>query len=174
LRVLISLFLFGACLFAGAQAVRGQGLDNSGAAIVDMINAPTHWFQVRVQRRVIVRIPNPRRPRATSFSRGASLFRKTQPTVSFKEKKIGKCLWVNKLASARPGAGKKQNLELVTKSGGVIRAYLGDGCRAREFYAGAYMEKAEDGRLCVDRDLIHARSGSKCEIDKFRLLVAVK
>lgn len=159
---------------AATQAVRGQVKDSSGSAIADMINAPTHWFQVRVQKRVIVRIPNPRPPRATSFSQRSSLLKKPKATVSFKEKKIGKCLWVNKLAAARPGSGKKQNLELVTKSGGVIRAYLGDGCRAREFYAGAYMEKAEDGRLCIDRDIIHARSGSKCEIDKFRLLVANK
>ena len=73
---------------------------------------------------------------------------------------------------ARPGPGKEQNLEFVSKSGQLYRAYLGDGCLAREFYAGAYMEKSLDGRLCEGRDLVHARTGAKCEIDKFKRLVA--
>jgi hypothetical protein len=59
----------------------------------------------------------------------------------------------------------------VTRERQLIRAYLGDGCLSREFYAGAYVERPADGKLCIDRDLLHARTGAKCEIDKFRLLV---
>ncbi|MGB5076847.1 MAG: hypothetical protein WBO17_05145, partial [Sphingorhabdus sp.] len=89
--------------------------------------------------------------------------------VKYKEQKIGKCLWIDKLAGSRPGT--KESLEIMTRDGVLIRAYLGDGCLAREFYAGAYLERPYDGKLCVDRDLLHARTGAKCEIDKFRLLI---
>jgi len=70
---------------------------------------------------------------------------------------------------SRPGPDR--TLDLFTRDGILIRAYLGDVCLAREFYAGAYMERSYDGKLCVDRDLLHARTGAKCEIDKFRLLI---
>jgi hypothetical protein len=76
---------------------------------------------------------------------------------------------MERLVASRPGP--KNSLELVTRERQLIRAYLGDGCLAREFYAGAYVERSKDGKLCVDRDLLHARTGAKCEIDKFRLLV---
>jgi hypothetical protein len=35
------------------------------------------------------------------------------------------------------------------------------------------MQGSKDGKLCEDRDQIHARTGAKCEIDKFRLMVPV-
>ena len=81
---------------------------------------------------------------------------------------------MDRFVASRPGGGSKENLELVTRDGSVVRAYLSGGCLAREFYAGAYMERPSDGKLCVDRDLMHARTGAKCEIDKFRLLVQRK
>jgi hypothetical protein len=89
--------------------------------------------------------------------------------IKYKEKKIGKCLWVSRLGGSRPGPDR--SLDLVTRDGILIRAYLGDGCLAREFYAGTYMERSFDGKLCVNRDLLHARTGAKCDIDKFRLLI---
>jgi len=142
--------------------------------ITETLQPRNGWLQVRVKERVIVRIPNVRRRSRAALELSAARIDKRKAPIKMTEKKIGKCLWVNKLTSARPGAGKKQNLEFVTKSGGIVRAYLGDGCLAREFYAGAYMEKAKDGKLCIDRDIVHARTGAKCEIDKFRSLVASK
>jgi hypothetical protein len=122
-------------------------------------------FQVRVQPRVIIRIP---RQTAVSTNVGSNSAGKIA-AVRYKETKIGKCVVMNRLVGSRPGV--KESLDLVTRDGALIRAYLGHGCRAREFYAGAYMERALDGKLCVDRDLLHARTGAKCEVDKFRLLV---
>jgi hypothetical protein len=120
------------------------------------------YFQARVDQRIIVRFPNqPLPPQAGTAQ-------KRKP-VSYNEEKIGKCLLMDRLVASRPGP--KQTLELVTRERQLIRAYLGDGCLAREFYAGAYVERPADGKLCVDRDLLHARTGAKCEIDKFRLLV---
>lgn len=130
-----------------------------------MIEVSDTSFQVRVEQRVIIRIP-----RQTSI--GTSMGGRSPAKISsirYKEEKIGKCLLMDRLVGSRPG--RKESLDLVTRDGVLIRAYLGDGCLAREFYAGAYMERASDGKLCIDRDLLHARTGAKCEIDKFRLLV---
>ena len=44
---------------------------------------------------------------------------------------------------------------------------------ALDFYAGFYMKGNKDGRLCEDRDEIHARTGARCEVDKFKRMVAV-
>ena len=119
-------------------------------------------FQMRVEQRIIIRFPNqPVSPPAGRADPRKSLI--------YNEEKIGRCLMMDRLIASRPGP--KNSLELVTRERQLIRAYLGDGCLAREFYAGAYVERSSDGRLCVDRDILHARTGAKCEIDKFRLLV---
>ncbi len=146
----------------GAQAALG------GNSLRDLLrfDIPTtagNW-QVRVEQRVIVRIP---RQRSTPASTGPSTT--SSKPIKYKEKKAGKCLNMDRLIASRPGP--KESLELATRDGTIVRAYLGDGCLAREFYAGAYIERPADGKLCVDRDLVHARTGAKCEIDKFRLLV---
>lgn len=117
------------------------------------------WYQAGSNQRVILRIPPKPAPAAS---------RKSEP-IRYKEEKVGKCLLMDRLIGARPGP--KESLELLTRDGNFIRAYLGDGCLAREFYAGAYVERSADGKICIDRDLLHARTGAQCEIDKFRLLV---
>jgi len=122
------------------------------------------YFQVRVDQRVIIRLPSQAMvPSAVGAQREAAA------KIKYKEQKIGKCLWVDKLAGSRPGPDR--TLDIMTRDGVLVRAYLGDGCLAREFYAGAYMERSYDGKLCIDRDLLHARTGAKCEVDKFRLLI---
>jgi hypothetical protein len=124
----------------------------------------TDFRQVRIDQRVIVRFPVPNLVPATVGGP-----RQFVGKVKYKEKKIGKCLLVNRLGGSRPGPDR--SLDLLTRDGVLIRAYLGDGCLAREFYAGAYMERSYDGKLCVNRDIVHARTGAKCDIDKFRLLI---
>lgn len=144
------------CIFA-AQAVTGRQLldyfDLTG------FNAQ---FQARIEQRVIIRFPN--QPVTPATGRGDN-----RKAIIYNEEKIGKCLLMDRLIASRPGP--KNSLELVTRERQLIRAYLGDGCLAREFYAGAYVERSTDGKLCIDRDLLHARTGAKCEIDRFRLLV---
>ena len=124
----------------------------------------TEFRQVRVDQRIIIRLPSP-----VSAPAAVGAQRQSVAKLQYKEKKIGKCLWVDRLGGSRPGPDR--TLDLLTRDGILIRAYLGDGCLAREFYAGAYMERSLDGKLCVDRDVLHARTGAKCEIDKFRLLI---
>lgn len=140
-------------------ACRAQG--QSADALFAMLEGVQN-YQARIEQRVIIRFPNQPLPVPPGRS-------EKHNAVLYNEEKIGKCLLMDRLVASRPGP--KNSLELVTRERQLIRAYLGDGCLAREFYAGAYVERSKDGKLCVDRDLLHARTGAKCEVDKFRLLV---
>jgi hypothetical protein len=165
LRAAFSLVLFAVGLITLSHSAWGQvELVQSSNPFAPIIRINTDFYQVRIDQRVIVRLPSP--PATASAN---SLKKSSAVPVRYKEQKIGKCLWIDKLAGSR--VGTKQSLELLTKDGVLIRAYLGDGCLAREFYAGAYMERPYDGKLCVERDLLHARTGAKCEVDRFRLLI---
>jgi hypothetical protein len=157
LRVLLIVIAGFALALSVAYRAQGQAL----TSLIDLLDG-TQDFQLRVEQRVIVRFPN--QPVTVSTGRGDN-----RKSVIYNEEKIGKCLLMDRLIASRPGP--KNTLELVTRERQLIRAYLGDGCLAREFYAGAYVERSKDGKLCIDRDLMHARTGAKCEIDKFRLLV---
>lgn len=165
MRVAFTSVLFAVALLAVSHSAWGQvELVQSGNPFAPIVRINSDFYQVRIDQRVIVRLPSP--PATAS----ANALRKSSAVpVRYKEQKVGKCLWIEKLAGSR--VGTKQSLELLTKDGVLIRAYLGDGCLAREFYAGAYMERPYDGKLCVERDLLHARTGAKCEIDRFRLLI---
>jgi hypothetical protein len=165
LRAVLVLILFAVT----AITLSHQALADFNVAATDGRFMPVHrlktdFNQVRIDQRVVIRFPSPATAPAMV---GAQ--RQSAPKIKYKEQKIGKCLWVDRLGGSRPGPDR--TLDLLTRDGILIRAYLGDGCLAREFYAGAYMERSLDGKLCINRDLLHARTGAKCEIDKFRLLI---
>jgi hypothetical protein len=165
LRAAITLVLFVAGLLAISHSAWGQvELVRGQNPFAPILRIDTDFYQVRIDQRVIVRLPS-----QPVVATGSALKKTSAVPIRYKEEKIGKCLWIDKLAGSR--VSTKQSLELLTRDGVLIRAYLGDGCLAREFYAGAYMERPYDGKLCVDRDLLHARTGAKCEVDKFRLLI---
>jgi hypothetical protein len=162
----MAIVLFAVGLTAMSHQAWGQiELVRSENIFAPIVRYDNSYFQVRVDQRVIIRLPS----QPTNSSNAGAPKQSKAVVVKYKEQKIGKCLWIDKLAGSRPGT--KDTLEIMTRDGVLIRAYLGDGCLAREFYAGAYMERPYDGKLCADRDLLHARTGAKCEVDKFRLLV---
>jgi hypothetical protein len=173
LRHILTIAMLSITCFAGSVAV-GQTQASSLTAILEDAMRDS-WFQSRTQQRVIIRFPS---STTSNTANSASRVNSSNSAIilngatKFKEEKIGKCLIINRLIASRPDG--KDRLEFMTRDQQRIRAYLGDGCLAREFYAGAYVEKSEDGKLCVDRDILHARTGAKCEIEKFRLMVAQK
>jgi hypothetical protein len=166
LRAILAIVLIATGLTTLSQQARGQfDVIATGNPFTPIVRLNTTFYQVRIDQRVIVRLPSQAMmPAAAGAQKQAA-----PPKIKYKEQKIGKCLWVDKLAGSRPGSNR--TLDILTRDGALVRAYLGDGCLAREFYAGAYMERSYDGKLCVDRDLLHARTGAKCEVDKFRLLI---
>jgi hypothetical protein len=126
---------------------------------------PRVYAQVRIEKRVIIRVP---RRRATPLAPMAGFSQETS-RQSYREKKIGKCLPMNNILGVQMFADRY--LDLVTNDRKRIRVQLEDKCQARSFYSGFYVEKTADGRMCAGRDILHSRTGVKCEIDRFRELI---
>ncbi|APG62268.1 hypothetical protein LPB140_05010 [Sphingorhabdus lutea] len=158
------------CIGIGAVGVNAMQNNDAGLVNFPYINVAKNdkFYQVRIEQRVIIRFPRPKVGPASTMVRTSGGAGDAVPT-KFKEKKVGKCLWLDRLAGVVPGPN--ESLEIITKDNHRVKAYLADKCSARDFYAGAYVERSADGKLCVDRDEIHSRTGTLCKIDKLRLLV---
>jgi hypothetical protein len=144
------------------------------AAMVPMPeSADTPVFQVVIEQQLIIRVPA-QRSQLNNFaaSRSEAPRPRQQAPIVWKETKAPKCVAMRNIVGMQ--AVQRDSIELITRQKERLRAQLNRGCRALDFYAGFYMKGNKDGKLCEDRDEIHARSGTKCEVDKFRLLVAVR
>lgn len=128
--------------------------------------AGTQWAQLTIEQRVIIRIPTVRGARHSSSLRdGAAL----PPEDSLKEVKGPKCLQLNRLRGA--AISPENGVTMIMVPSEQFRAHFSRACRPADFYAGFYIEPNKDGALCAGRDVLHARSGSTCEIVKFSRLV---
>ncbi|GAA0479435.1 hypothetical protein GCM10009096_21910 [Parasphingorhabdus litoris] len=162
----MSLLLHASLLLAAPVAEKPHAADNSSST-EGIFVAPVkkQFAQVRIEKRIIIRVPR-RRPAASAPL--ADFSRRSAPT-RYTLKKIGKCLPMNNILGVQRFG--ERYVDLVTKDRQQIRARLEKKCQARNFYSGFYMEKSQDGKICTGRDILHSRTGSKCEIDRFRLLV---
>ena len=122
--------------------------------------------QVRIEQRMIIRIT----PFAATREMLAALPQAPLAT-RFRERKVGKCVAIAGIAGVQIGGDDR--LMLFMRDQRMIGASLEKACRARDFYSGFYLERSEDGRLCVDRDMIHSRSGASCSLSRLRQLVAI-
>lgn len=145
-----------------------ETMSNRGQSIIPQTFVVPTQQQVRIERRVIFRVM----PR--SASQRTNLVPNRQPrtqATKIIERKIGKCIPLEKISALRTGSGK--NLILFTRDSKVLSLRLEKSCRARDFYSGFYVEQDEDGQLCVDRDKLLSRSGAKCEVKRMRQLIAI-
>lgn len=126
---------------------------------------PPDAGQVRIEQRIIWRIapkPGPSRQALTAIA--------PQPNRMV-ERRMGDCVPMNMITGGRAQSGSR--LLLFLRDRRLVAADLEKACSARDFYSGFYVDKPDaDGQLCADRDRILARSGARCEISRFRLLVA--
>jgi len=136
-------------------------------------STPLHAFyrsrtanQVRIERRVTIRIAPYRQSSRNSLL--AQLPRRGV-TRSFEEREMAGCVPVSGIAGVQTGTGNR--LLLFLRDQRIISLNLERGCEARDFYSGFYVERSEDGRLCVKRDQLQSRSGAKCEVERMRRLV---
>lgn len=130
---------------------------------------PQRWpdaSQVRIERRVIVRI-SPRPSQARQNLTATSIPQTTAPRLI--SRSGDNCVPLSSIAGVT--ARNENHLLLFMRDRRLMTARLEKACSAREFYAGFYLERPEDGQLCVERDDLHARSGAKCSISEFRHLV---
>jgi hypothetical protein len=126
--------------------------------------------QVRIEQRVLVRIAP--QPNGSRRNLTAELVPKRAAAPRFEEGDKEKCLALNSIAGVQTGNGNR--LVLFLRDRRMISVNLEKACRARDFYAGFYVEKNKDGRLCVDRDKLQSRTGVSCEVETMRQLVAVR
>ncbi len=147
------------------HAMQPVELSPAGRAMIYVSERPLVYAQVRIEKRVIIRVP---RRRPNSLAPMADILEESARTT-YREKKIGKCLPMNNILGVQMFADRY--LDLVTKDRKRIRAQLEDKCQARSFYSGFYVEKTGDGKMCAGRDILHSRTGAKCEIERFRELV---
>lgn len=133
-------------------------------AIVDSI-MPGPAQQVRIERRVILRI-SPARPSRQNLT--AEVPQQERPRTRLVERKAGNCI-----ESARIGgvSDRGDRLLILMRDRSMMTARLEKGCSPRDFYRGFYVERSDDGKICVNRDRIMSRSGAKCQIDRFSQLV---
>ena len=122
--------------------------------------------QVRIEQRMIIRIT----PFAATREMLAALPQAPLAT-RFRERKVGKCVAIAGIAGVQIGGDDR--LMLFMRDQRMIGASLEKTCRARDFYSGFYLERNGDGQLCVDRDMIHSRSGASCSLSRLRQLVAI-
>ena len=127
---------------------------------------PGEAGQVRIEQHIIWRIapmPGPSRQALAAIA--------PQQPSRMLERRMDNCLPMSLIAGGRAQAGSR--LLLFLRDCRLVAADLEKACSARDFYSGFYVDKPNsDGRLCADRDRILARSGARCEISRFRLLVA--
>ena len=122
--------------------------------------------QVRIEQRMIIRITplGPTREILADLPQAPL-------APKFRERKVGKCVPVAGIAGVQIGGDDR--LMLFMRDQRMIGVSLAKACRARDFYSGFYLEQNGDGRLCVDRDMIHSRSGASCSLSRLRQLVAI-
>lgn len=141
---------------------------SSPPTLLDRAHIPTEQNQVRIQQRVIIRVsPAPPRARTQML---ADLPRRPM-RQRYEEVEHDDCVDVSDIVGVQPTADNR--LLFFTQERQVLAARLEQSCTARAFYAGFYVERNDDGRLCVARDLLQSRAGASCEVADFSRLVAV-
>jgi hypothetical protein len=118
---------------------------------------PVVVAQLLTRERVLIRIPT--RPLAI-----------TAPNTKWKRRKGPKCIDMNQVRGA--ALVDEENVDLLLRDGGRVRAEFEDACPALDFYSSFYFRPGADRKVCADRDSLHARSGGECPITRFRKLEA--
>ena len=176
--VLTAAFLWFAAAAPAADAARPAAApppppppDPLVAMSTPTVDQASSFWQMVIEQQLIIRVPARRSPINNFAAERSTPRREIELPIVWKEKKAPKCVAMRNIMGMQ--AVQRDSIDLITRQKQRLRAQLNRGCRALDFYAGFYMQGSKDGKLCEDRDEIHARTGAKCEIDKFRLMVPV-
>ncbi|MBX7480986.1 hypothetical protein [Qipengyuania qiaonensis] len=122
--------------------------------------------QVTIERRVILRIS----PQSSAMRRSmlGELPQQALPR-RFVERPHGKCLDAGDIVGVSDHGSR---LVMYMRDRQIVSAKLEKACSPRDFYLGFYVERNDDGKLCVDRDRLMSRAGARCRISKLNRLVA--
>lgn len=95
-----------------------------------------------------------------------------RPSAEWKEGAAPKCVAHDSIAAATING--LNSVDFILRDRTRLRARLQNSCPALDYYQGFYLKPTADGKICQDRDSVHARSGGECQIDRFRALTPVK
>jgi hypothetical protein len=127
--------------------------------------------QVRVTQRVTIRITARRQEAREPLS--ADLSTAPRPvSAHLEERKLGDCVSIGDIAAVDPGP--ENRLIFYMRDRTLVSAALDKQCSAREFYSGFYVERTDDGKLCVKRDRLQSRAGASCGVKRLSRLVSVR
>ena len=144
-----------------------QGIATPPLRTLEEARLPQELGQVRIRQRIIVRIspssPDVRQRLSTMEAR-----RSEGRTV--REVEHDDCVRVDNILGVDPTTDNR--LLLFMENRNVLVAALDASCSAQAFYSGFYVERADDGRLCVRRDMLQSRAGASCQVENLTRLVA--
>lgn len=158
----------------GPADITPEAISPASGAIWDRLYGayrPDDQAQVRIERRVIVRISPGRAQSAGGEGDEAVVAVPVTRTTRFSERPMGRCVPVREISSTQ--ALRERRLLFIMRDRQIVSASLQKGCRARDFYSGFYVERSNDGLICVRRDLLQSRAGAKCEINQLRRFIPV-
>ena len=124
--------------------------------------------QVRIEQRVIVRIA----PMAEQVRRQIRAQQQSDEALVLSERPLADCIPLNTIVGV--GSANDNRLVFLMRNRRLVGAQLDRSCSARDFYAGFYVDRHADGRLCVKRDELHARRGATCTVASLSRIVARK
>ncbi|MBM0171063.1 hypothetical protein [Altererythrobacter sp. C41] len=140
-----------------------------GWRVLDAVRGTPVQRQVRIEQRVIIRIV----PRSAAARQGASSFVEApRQNTRLVERKAGDCVPAAAVGAVQPAPDNR--LMLFMRDRRLYSAKLERSCHARDFYSGFYVERNEDGMICVDRDKLQSRTGSKCEVTEISQMVPAR
>lgn len=172
--VLSPLLLFFAAPAVGADLVASP---TAPAPVLEQVQGSTanpgadeiNFQGVIVERQVMIRIPASRPP-SNGFSNYRANGQSEAPMrVKWREVKAPRCIPMRNILGVQ--YTQRSSIDLLTRERQRLRAALDGECRAADFYSGFYLATPRDGQLCADRDVLHARSGARCDVKRFTFLV---
>ena len=142
-----------------------DGGDRFAWHIFDRPIFPTVLHQVRIEQHIIIRVvPRPSRDQQELMN----IERQASSPPRFIERSMGRCIAIADIGGVQPDGDSR--LLLFMRDRRLISADLERGCSARDFYSGFYIAHNKDGKMCVGRDKLLARSGMRCAISAIHLL----
>src|SRR5690606_33997740 len=115
-----------------------------GWRVLDAVRGTPVQRQVRIEQRVIIRIV----PRSAAARQGASSFVEApRQNTRLVERKAGDCVPAAAVGAVQPAPDNR--LMLFMRDRRLYSAKLERSCHARDFYSGFYVERNEDGMICV-------------------------
>lgn len=117
-------------------------------------------FQIRIEQRIILRVPRQIGSRSNLSSFPNSTEDRKPPVWEKKDEED--CVAMRSIMGMRIFGN--HHIMLFLREQQYLQAELEPSCSARDFYEGFYLHSNDDGRLCVKRDILQARSGRKCTV----------